>query len=121
MCNCFKVEEAIKLADEVLSKSSRKKAEGRYGSSKEHSKSEHAILKRDADLLQEAETEMAQSIGLAERGYGKRHTITAEHCEYNAMFQGAIRHDINGAEILALKAADCREGQLKRFACGGGI
>ena len=29
------------------------------------------------------------------------------------MFQGAIRHDINGAEILALKAADCREGHLK--------
>ena len=29
------------------------------------------------------------------------------------MFQGGIRHDFNGAEILALKAADCREGHLK--------
>ena len=36
-------------------------------------KSELAILKRDADLLQEAETEMAQSIGLAERGYAEAH------------------------------------------------
>ena len=65
------------------------------------------------DLLQQAETEMSQSIQLAERGYGKKHTITAEHCEYNSMFQGGIRHDFNGAEILALKAADCREGHLK--------
>lgn len=109
-----KFEEAIKLADEVLSSSSRKKKrKADMALVRSIAKSELAILKRDADLLQEAETEMAQSIGLAERGYGKRHTITAEHCEYNAMFQGAIRHDINGAEILALKAADCREGHLK--------
>ena len=71
------------------------------------------FLTRNEDLLQQAETEMSQSIQLAERGYGKKHTITAEHCEYNSMFQGGIRHDFNGAEILALKAADCREGHLK--------
>ena len=109
-----KFEEAIELANEVIQQSSRKKKrKADLALIRSIAKSEHAILTRNEDLLQQAETEMSQSIQLAERGYGKKHTITAEHCEYNSMFQGGIRHDFNGAEILALKAADCREGHLK--------
>ena len=108
-----KLQEAIKLCSIVLEKSSNKKVrKAQMNLIQSIAKSQVAMLTRDEELLQDAETQMSHSIGLAERGYGKSHSATADHCEYCSMFQGAIRKDYKVAEIMALKAADCREGHL---------
>ena len=109
-----KFQDAIELCSVVLDKSSNKKVrKSEMSLVQSIAKSELAILKRDKKLLQEAETQMSQSIGLAERAYSRKHSKTADHCEYCAMFQGAIRQDYNGAETMAMKAADCRQGHLE--------
>ena len=108
--------EAIKLCSIVLDNSSNKKArKAQMHLVQSIAKSQLAMLTRDEELLQDAETQMSQSIGLAERAYGKNHSTTADHCEYCCMFQGAIRRDYKVAEILALKAADCRQGHLEHM------
>ena len=57
----------MKLYNKVLEK---RKEKADLALIRSIAKSEHAILTRNEDLLQQAETEMSQSIQLAERGYG---------------------------------------------------
>ena len=105
-------ETAVEVATSVLGRSmshNTKKRRAEMMMARAVANCELALRRRDAELLDSAESELSQSVSIAERGFGQKSFQVADHLELLTMFLGSIRHDYELAETTALRAVHVRE------------